>query len=180
MSRRSARKNAFFLLFQMDFNEAAEFEQVKRELDRVTRYNNELTALRQKLENELAARSGTEDRLRNQVDVISTLPTGKPDDYIASGKIAEADGSVELAIWNYEQALKLDDRNAQASVCLGRIMAERGNFQRAVDLFVNARAVDPGNKMLACDTAGAYIGLKRYGNALAILAPLEKRFGDDR
>ena len=29
MSRRSARKNAFFLLFQMDFSEAAEFEQVK-------------------------------------------------------------------------------------------------------------------------------------------------------
>ena len=29
MSRRSARKNAFFLLFQMDFNETAEFEQVK-------------------------------------------------------------------------------------------------------------------------------------------------------
>ena len=29
MSRRSARKNAFFLLFQMDFNEAAEFDQVK-------------------------------------------------------------------------------------------------------------------------------------------------------
>ena len=29
MSRRSARKNAFSLLFQMDFNEATEFEQVK-------------------------------------------------------------------------------------------------------------------------------------------------------
>lgn len=29
MSRRSARKNAFFLLFQMDFSEAEEFEQVK-------------------------------------------------------------------------------------------------------------------------------------------------------
>ena len=29
MSRRSARKNAFFLLFQMDFNETAEFDQVK-------------------------------------------------------------------------------------------------------------------------------------------------------
>lgn len=29
MSRRSARKNAFFLLFQMDFNEAAEYGQVK-------------------------------------------------------------------------------------------------------------------------------------------------------
>ena len=29
MSRRSARKNSFFLLFQMDFSEAAEFEQVK-------------------------------------------------------------------------------------------------------------------------------------------------------
>lgn len=29
MSRRSARKNAFFLLFQMDFNEAAEYDQVK-------------------------------------------------------------------------------------------------------------------------------------------------------
>ncbi len=29
MSRRSARKNAFFLLFQMDFSEEAGFEQVK-------------------------------------------------------------------------------------------------------------------------------------------------------
>ena len=29
MGRRNARKNAFFLLFQMDFNEAEEFEQVK-------------------------------------------------------------------------------------------------------------------------------------------------------
>lgn len=29
MGRRGARKNAFFLLFRMDFSEAAEFEQVK-------------------------------------------------------------------------------------------------------------------------------------------------------
>lgn len=29
MSRRSARKNAFYLLFQMDFNKQEEFEQVK-------------------------------------------------------------------------------------------------------------------------------------------------------
>lgn len=29
MSRTSARKNAFFLLFQMDFNEAEEYEQVQ-------------------------------------------------------------------------------------------------------------------------------------------------------
>ena len=29
MSRRGARKNAFYLLFQMDFSEAEEFEQVK-------------------------------------------------------------------------------------------------------------------------------------------------------
>ena len=42
MSRRSARKNAFFLLFQMDFNEAAEFEQVKAVIDDyMDYYNNE-------------------------------------------------------------------------------------------------------------------------------------------
>ena len=157
----------------------AEFEQVKRELERVTRYNNELTLLRQKLENELASRPGTDERSRSQVELVTTLPGGKPEDYIASGKIAEADGSVELAIWNYEQALKLDWRNAIASWKLGRIMSERGNYQRAVDLFTNARAVDPGNMLLACDAARAYIGLKRNGNALAILSPLEKRFGDD-
>ena len=29
MSRRGARRNAFYLLFQMDFSEAEEFEQVK-------------------------------------------------------------------------------------------------------------------------------------------------------
>ena len=157
----------------------AEFEQVKSELARVTRYNNELTAIRQRLESELAARPTAEDRLRDQLDMISTRPTGKPGDFIASGKIAEADGSVELAIWNYEQALKIERNNAQASGRLGNIMLERGNYQRAVELLSNARAVDPGNVELACAASSAYIGLKRYGNALAILSPLAQRMGDD-
>ncbi len=157
----------------------AEFEQIKNELARVTRYNNELTAIRQRLESELAARPTAEDRLRDQLDMISTRPMGKPGDFIASGKIAEADGSVELAIWNYEQALKIERNNAQASGRLGNIMLERANYQRAVELLSNARAVDPGNVELACAAARAYIGLKRYGNALAILAPLAQRWGDD-
>ena len=157
----------------------AEFEQIKNELARVTRYNNELTAIRQRLESELAARPTAEDRLRDQLDMISTRPTGKPGDFIASGKIAEADGSVELAIWNYEQALKIERNNAQASGRLGNIMLERANYQRAVELLSNARAVDPGNVELACAAARAYIGLKRYGNALAVLVPLAQRRGDD-
>ena len=157
----------------------AEFDQIKNELARVTRYNNELTAIRQRLESELAARPTAEDRLRNQLDMVSMRPQGKPGDFIASGKIAEADGSVELAIWNYEQALKIERNNAQASGRLGNIMLERGNFQKAVELLSNARAVDPGNVELACAAARAYIGLKRYGNALAILAPLAQRRGDD-
>ena len=157
----------------------AEFDQVKSELARVTRYNNELTAIRQRLESELAARPTAEDRLRDQLDMISTRPTGKPGDFIASGKIAEADGSVELAIWNYEQALAIERNNAQASGRLGNIMLERGNYRRAVELLSNARAVDPGNAGLACAAARAYIGQKRFGNALAILAPLAQRRGDD-
>ena len=158
----------------------AEFEQIKKELARVIKYNNELTETRQRLEKELAGRgSSAEDKLRYQLEMVSTLPSGKPGDFVASGKIAEADGSFELAIWNYEQALKLDRDHAEASGRLARIMLDRRNYQRAVNLFTTARAADPVNVSLACGMAEAYIGLKRYGNALAVLTPLAERNGEN-
>ena len=155
----------------------AEFDQIRKELARVTKYNNELTEVRQRLEKELAARVAREERL--PFEMVAQLPAGKPEDFIASGKIAEADGSFELAVWNYEQALKIDRGSAQAALRLGRIMLARQNYKRATELLSAARAADPVNPALACDAARAYIGSKRYGNALAILSPLAERSGDD-
>ena len=155
----------------------AEFDQIKKELARVTKYNNELTEVRQRLEKELAARAAREERL--PFEMVAQLPAGKPEDFIASGKIAEADGSFELAVWNYEQALKIDRNSTQAALRLGRIMLARQNYKRAIELLSAARAADPVDRALACDTARAYIGMKRYGNALAILSPLAERSGDD-
>ena len=156
-----------------------EFDQIKAELARVTKYNNELTEQRQRLEKELASRpSSAEERLRSQLDMVSTLPTGKPEDFTASGKIAESDGSFELAVWNYEQALKINRNYIPAADRLGRIMLDRRDYRRAAELLSLARSKDPVNTELACLTAGAYIGLKRYGNALAILSPLADRSSD--
>ena len=154
----------------------AEFEQIKKELARVTKYNNELTEVRQRLEKELASRV-REEKL--PFEMVTQITAGKPEDFIASGKIAEADGSFELAVWNYEQALKIDRSNVQASLRLGRILLARQNFKRAVELLSVARAADPVDAALACDTARAYIGVKRYGNALAILSPLAERNGEN-
>lgn len=157
----------------------AEFDQIKQELARVTRYNNELTVVRQKLEKELAERGSSGERSNALFEMVSTIPAGKPEDFTASGRIAEADGSFELAIWNYEQALKIDRNHIQAAARLGRIMLDRQNYQRAVQLLSIARAADPVNIDLACSMAQAYTGLKRYGNALAVLSPLAERNGEN-
>ena len=160
----------------------AEFDQLKQELARVTKYNNELTEIRQRLEKELASRSSFrlgDDAPRIDLDVLSTLPAGKPEDFLASGKIAEADESIELAIWNYEQALKVNPNFIPAARRLGKIMLSRGSFKQAMDLLTTARSANPTDVALSCDTAEAYIGLGRHGNAIAILNPLAVRKGDD-
>lgn len=105
----------------------------------------------------------------------SAKPLGKAEDYISLGKIAEKEEKNDLAIWNYRTALKLAPDNSEAAELLGKVLLTRGDFAEAAPMLSRARNSKPDSLELALDTAYAYIGLKRYGNAEAVIAPLLKR-----
>ena len=154
----------------------AEFDQLKDEVARVNRLNRELYARRDKLEKELRERprfgmAGT------NVPVLKIK--GNPDDFVSSGKIAEAEGNYELARWNYEQALKINDEHPDAMRRAAYLALRRKEFDRSSDLLSRMREKDTTNARLALDLAKSYTGEKRYGNALAILESMRSNRAND-
>ena len=153
-------------------------EQMKDELSRQRRLNEELSAAKMKLESELASRAAMPAFA--PADYVPPVgnparPVGKAEDYISAGKIAAADEKDDLAIWNYRTALKLAPENSEAAELLGRALASRGDYAEAAPLLSLARNGKPDSIDLALAAANAYIALKRYGNADAVIAPLLKR-----
>ena len=144
----------------------SEYEQLKEELSRVNRLNRELYARRDVLEKELReqAKFGV-DRAKTPFIKVK----GRPEDFTNSGKIAEADGNLELARWNYEEALKINPEYKEAMKRAAYLALRRGEFSRSSDLLSRLREKDPANRALAMDLAKSYTGEKRYGNALAVL-----------
>ena len=155
----------------------SESEQIKDELGRVNRLNSELVATNEKLEQELTLRRrslipGVD--LAGDPDTILPTEREQPEDLVAAGIIAESDGNLELAIWNYRKALKLDQNCTAAALRLGTIMFKREDFEAAAALLSMARAADPGNVELGLAAADSCLRLGRGGNAQAIVEPLLK------
>ncbi|MBO7154232.1 MAG: hypothetical protein J6W67_10565 [Lentisphaeria bacterium] len=144
----------------------SEFDQLKEELARVNRLNRELYARRDVLEKELRERPryGV-----GRVNAPVIKVKGKPEDFTNSGKIAEADGNLELAMWNFEEALKIDPAYPEAIKRAASLALRRGDFARSSELYSIMREKDPANRKLAFELAKSYAGEQRYGNALAIL-----------
>lgn len=153
----------------------AHLEQLRDELVRQRALNEDLTQKKAELEKELAARPMPAFAPADYTPVASTKPVGKPEDYIAAARIANADEKYELAIWNYRTALKLAPDNTEAAELLGKLLALRGDYNGAAPLLSKARNAKPQSIELALETAHAYIALKRYGNAEAVIEPLFKR-----
>ena len=150
-------------------------EQMKDELVRQRKLNEELTTARARLEKELANRPMPAFAPADFAAGDPAKPIGKPEDYISAGRIAARDEKEDLAIWNYRTALKLDPDNAEAAELLGKMLLLKGDFNAAAPMLSRARNAKPESIDLALDTAYAYINLKRYGNAEAVIEPLLKR-----
>lgn len=154
----------------------AHLEQMREELTRQRILNEELTEKNNNLQKELASRPMPAFAPADYVPAGAlTNPVGKAEDYIAAAKLAAADDKMELAIWNCRAALKLAPDNGDAAEYLGRLLAQQGAFAEAAPLLSRARNSKPDSIELAIETANAYIALRRFGNADAIIAPLLKR-----
>ena len=153
----------------------ARLEQMRDELNRQRTLNEELVQKRAALEKELAARPMPAFAPADYTPAASLKPLGKAEDYISAGRLADANEKDELAVWNYRTALKLDPDNYTAAELLGKLLALRGDYAEAAPLLSRARNAKPDSIDLALETANAYISLKRYGNAEAIIEPLLKR-----
>lgn len=153
----------------------AHLEQLRDELIRQRALNEDLTQKKAELEKELASRPMPAFAPADYTPVAAAKPVGKPEDYIAAARIASADEKYELAIWNYRTALKLAPDNTEAAELLGKLLALRGDYKGAAPLLSKARNAKPNSIELALETAYAYIALKRYGNAEAVIEPLFKR-----
>ena len=153
----------------------AHLEQMREELTRQRILNEELTEKNSALQKELASRPMPAFAPADYTPAALTKPLGKPEDYIAAAKLAAADDKMELAIWNCRTALKLAPDNGEAAEYLGKLLALRGDYAEAAPLLSRARNAKPDSIELAIETANAYIALRRFGNADAIIAPLLKR-----
>lgn len=157
----------------------ARLEQMRDELVRQRRLNEELSRKHAELEKELAARPMPAFAPADFIPGASSKPVGKAIDYISAGQIAAADDKNDLAIWNYRTALKLEPENSQAAELLGKLLALRGDFAEAAPMLSRARNAKPDSLDLALATAYAYIELKRFGNAEAVIDPIFKRNPDN-
>ena len=159
----------------------AEFERIQSELTRVTQLNQQLTNTRDELEKELMNRNNSRQYNSDIIAYANTekLLKGNPHDLVASGVLAESNGSMELAIWNYEQALKINPRFMDASKRLGRLLLRQEEYTKAAFHLARAHATFANDIELSIDTIKAYNGAKRYGNAMIIVEGLLKTNPDN-
>ena len=156
-----------------------ELARYKEELAGVIRLNEQLVNEKNELEKELARRSGQDAEPDEQSRIILANSKDKPEDYIAEGMSAAADGNTELAIWNYRKALELDRNHPVAAERLGMLLLQREEFTEAAQLLSIARRSAPGRLDLALALSRAYLGVKRFGNAQAVVAPLLRSYPEN-
>ena len=160
-------------------NELGELARYKEELAGVIKLNEQLVNEKNDLEKELARRSSLDVELDEQSRIILANSKEKPDDYVADGIAAAANGNEELAIWNYRKALELDRNHQKAAERLGMLLLRREEFTEAAQLLGVARRSALDRLDLALAISRAYLGLKRFGNAQAVVAPLLRRYPEN-
>ena len=147
----------------------AQLDRLKAEIAAMNKLYTEITAERDRLASEIdAIRRGAAP------DVPAVKVTESPEELAGAGLVAERNGNMELAIWNYRQALLADENFRPAHLRLGHILYERQDYAGALPHLSSARAGGKFNLELAIRTARCQIALKRFGNARSIVDPLLK------
>ncbi|MBR7107638.1 MAG: tetratricopeptide repeat protein [Lentisphaeria bacterium] len=152
----------------------------------LSRLNSELSAMRELY----TAVTAERDRLITELDNLrrgitpetQDVPvTESAEELAATGLRAERDGNLELAIWNYKQALTAAPDFSSAHLRLGALLFSRKDYSGALPHLSAARIAAPDNVELAVKTARCQILLKRFGNAKSIVdAMMKKHSGDYR
>ncbi|MBQ9087880.1 MAG: tetratricopeptide repeat protein [Lentisphaeria bacterium] len=152
----------------------------------LSRLNSELSAMRELY----TAITAERDRLITELDNLrrgvtpedkNVAITESPEELAATGLRAERDGNLELAIWNYKQALTVAPDFSSAHLRLGALLFSRKDYSGALPHLSAARIASPDNLDLALKTARCQIGLQRFGNAKSIVdAMLKQHPGDYR
>lgn len=108
--------------------------------------------------------------------VNSQLTEGSPEYYFSLGNIAENKHQWDEAITDYQQAIAIDDKYADAYVNLGGAYYEKGDYDSEVASYEKAVELDPGNYYeaqyylgTAYEDRGEYArAIERYKAALMI------------
>ena len=147
----------------------AQLDRLKAEIAAMNKLYAEVTAERDRLTSEIdAIRRGAAP------DAPAVKITESPEELAGAGLVAERNGNMELAIWNYRQALLADENFRPAHLRLGHILYERQDYAGALPHLSSARAGGKFNLELTLRTARCQIALKRFGNARSIVDPLLK------
>ncbi|MDR0931566.1 MAG: hypothetical protein LBM70_00900 [Victivallales bacterium] len=100
---------------------------------------------------------------------------------ISAGQKAENSEDWDLAAWNYRAALAKEPDNFTAGAALGLLYLHREEYEPAEKQLTKIALRNPTNAEIAVARAEALLGLKKYGNALAVLEkPLAAKPDDFR
>ena len=147
----------------------AQLDRLSAEIASMNKLYNEVTAERDRLAAEIdALRRG----VANEIPAVKIAES--PEELSGAGLVAERNGNMELALWNYRQALLADENFRPAHLRLGHILYERRDYAGALPHLSAARTGGKFSLDLAVKTARCQIALKRYGNAKSIVDQLLK------
>lgn len=152
----------------------AQLDRLNVEIAAMNKLYSEVTAERDRLNSEL-------DAMRRGITPESSPVkiAESPEELASSGLIAERNGNIQLAIWNYKQALLADENFRSAHLRLGLILYERRDYAGALPHLSAARGGEKLNLDLSIKTARCQIELKRFGNAKNIVDILLKNHSGD-
>ena len=152
----------------------AQLDRLNVEIAAMNKLYSEVTAERDRLNSEL-------DAMRRGITPESSPVkiAESPEELASSGLIAERNGNIQLAIWNYRQALLADENFRSAHLRLGLILYERRDYAGALPHLSAARGGEKFNLDLSIKTARCQIELKRFGNAKNIVDILLKDHSGD-
>ncbi len=148
---------------------------LEEEIAALNKLNAELAAERDLLQSKLSGEKVTEDTPQEEAVVSGQ----SPEELVSAGFAAEQEGKIELAAWNYRQALAMNKNSVMANHHLGMLLFRRGDYKNASGYLEKALNAVPDDVPLALIVARCFIHTGRFGNAKAIVDPLLQRFPDN-
>ncbi len=109
----------------------------------------------------------------SQLPAAAVSPT-QLNELLQNARKAEKENAREVALWNYRTILDSRPNHAEANLGFGRILLQQEQYEDAENPLHQAHLADPAALPARLAYAQCLLGLKKYGNALALLEPVAK------